>query len=99
MGWLRNIAWSSAVIVVAATAAPAQAPFGQVQGSLADFARIGADQTEALKVNYAIYQGIGFANTFMVVTPGGKKLLVEKLGGFLDDALKQADKEKDDDKD
>jgi len=34
----------------------------------------------------------------LVATPSGKKLLVEKLGGFLDDALKQADKDKADDK-
>ena len=75
MGWLRSIIWSGAFVVLASASAAAQAPFGQVQGNLADFARIGADQTEALKVNDAIYQGIGFANTFMVVTPGGNVII------------------------
>ena len=75
MGWLRSVVWFFAVGVLAAASAMAQAPFGQVQGSIADFARIGADQTEALKVNEAIYQGIGFANTFMVVTPGGNVII------------------------
>ncbi len=57
-------------------AARAQAPLGQVpQGQIADFARIGADQTEALKVNDAIYQGIGFANTFLVTTSEGNAII------------------------
>ena len=40
-----------------------------------DFTRAGASQTEALKVNEAIYQGIGFANTFMVTTPAGNVII------------------------
>ncbi len=53
-----------------------QAGFGQSAPSqLADFARIGANQTEALKVNEAIYQGIGFGNTFMIVTPAGNVIV------------------------
>src|SRR5579862_3208850 len=35
----------------------------------------GADQKEALKITDAIYQGIGFGNTFMVVTPEGNVII------------------------
>ena len=35
----------------------------------------GRDQREALKVNEAIYQGIGFGNTFMVTTPAGNVII------------------------
>ena len=55
---------------------PAQDQFGAVpKNQIVDFARIGADQTEALKINDAIYQGIGFANTFLVITPGGNVII------------------------
>ena len=40
-----------------------------------DFTQAGASQNEALKVNDAIYQGIGFANTFMVTTPAGNVII------------------------
>jgi alkyl sulfatase BDS1-like metallo-beta-lactamase superfamily hydrolase len=35
----------------------------------------GADQKEALKITDAIYQGIGFGNTFMVTTPEGNVII------------------------
>jgi alkyl sulfatase BDS1-like metallo-beta-lactamase superfamily hydrolase len=35
----------------------------------------GADQKEALKITNAVYQGIGFGNTFMVVTPEGNVII------------------------
>jgi alkyl sulfatase BDS1-like metallo-beta-lactamase superfamily hydrolase len=35
----------------------------------------GADQQEALKITDSIYQGIGFGNTFMVVTPEGNAII------------------------
>jgi alkyl sulfatase BDS1-like metallo-beta-lactamase superfamily hydrolase len=35
----------------------------------------GADQKEALKITQAIYQGIGFGNTFMVTTPEGNVII------------------------
>jgi alkyl sulfatase BDS1-like metallo-beta-lactamase superfamily hydrolase len=59
-----------------APAVRAQAAFGNVEpNQVADFLRIGQDQTEALKVNEAIYQGIGFANTFLITTPGGNVIV------------------------
>ena len=35
----------------------------------------GADQKEALKITDAIYQGIGFGNTFMVTTSEGNVII------------------------
>jgi alkyl sulfatase BDS1-like metallo-beta-lactamase superfamily hydrolase len=40
-----------------------------------DFTRVGQNQTEALKVNEAIYQGIGFGNTFLITTPDGNVIV------------------------
>ncbi len=59
-------------------AAPASAQhFGQVgaPNQAVEFARIGQNQKEALKVNDAIYQGIGFGNTFMITTPAGNVII------------------------
>ncbi len=54
----------------------AQETFGKVpQSNIVSFANIGADQTEAHKVKDAIYQGIGFANTYMVTTPDGNVII------------------------
>ncbi len=53
-----------------------QDSFGKVpESSIVSFATIGADQTAAHKVNEAIYQGIGFANTYMVTTPEGNVIV------------------------
>jgi alkyl sulfatase BDS1-like metallo-beta-lactamase superfamily hydrolase len=54
----------------------AQDTFGRVpESNIVSFANIGADQKAALKVHDSIYQGIGFANTFMVVTPEGNVIV------------------------
>lgn len=54
----------------------AQNAFGQIAPrQAADFTRIGEGQKEALKVTDAIYQGIGFGNTFMIVTPAGNVIV------------------------
>ncbi len=54
----------------------AQDAFGKVpQSNIVSFANIGANQNEAHKVNDAIYQGIGFANTYMVTTPDGNVII------------------------
>jgi alkyl sulfatase BDS1-like metallo-beta-lactamase superfamily hydrolase len=37
--------------------------------------RAGQDQKEALRINEAIYQGIGFGNTYLVITPAGKVII------------------------
>lgn len=37
--------------------------------------RVGQDQKKALKVNDAIFQAIGFGNTFLVVTPAGNVVI------------------------
>jgi glyoxylase-like metal-dependent hydrolase (beta-lactamase superfamily II) len=50
--------------------------FGRVgPNQVVDFTRVGQNQTEALKVNEAIYQGIGFGNTFLVTTPEGNVIV------------------------
>jgi alkyl sulfatase BDS1-like metallo-beta-lactamase superfamily hydrolase len=62
--------------VSAANKASAQNAFGQIAPrQAADFTRIGQDQKEALRVNEAIYQAIGFGSTFMVVTPDGNAII------------------------
>ena len=53
-----------------------QDAFGQVGGNQAvDFARIGQNQTAPIKVNDAIYQAVGFGNTFLVITPDGNVII------------------------
>ena len=37
--------------------------------------RVGQDQKQAVKVNEAIYQAIGFGNTFLVTTPAGNVII------------------------
>jgi alkyl sulfatase BDS1-like metallo-beta-lactamase superfamily hydrolase len=76
-----SIASCTLAVLLAPAWARAQAGFGQAAPSqLADFARIGENQTEALKVNEAIYQGIGFSNTFMIVTPAGNVIVDTSSG-------------------
>jgi alkyl sulfatase BDS1-like metallo-beta-lactamase superfamily hydrolase len=73
---VRSIHAFVLLLAVVPAIASAQAQFGQVPSTqIVDFGRIGADQKEALKVNDAIYQGIGFANTFLVVTPAGNVII------------------------
>lgn len=37
--------------------------------------RVGQDQKQSVKVNDAIYQAIGFGNTFLVTTPAGNVII------------------------
>lgn len=61
----------------------AEAGLGQVDVTqAADFARVGADQKEALKINDAIYQGIGFGNTFLVTTSAGNVIIDTSMGNM-----------------
>lgn len=53
---------------------------GQMASRIADFANVGRDQKEALKVNDAIYQAIGFSNTFMITTSGGNVIVDTSMG-------------------
>lgn len=72
------ISGSLAIAALAATFAHAQ--LGQVQSNQAvDYSRVGADQKEALKVNDAIYQGIGFGNTFLITTSAGNIIIDTSL--------------------
>ncbi|MEX2112905.1 MAG: alkyl sulfatase dimerization domain-containing protein [Pirellulales bacterium] len=78
MGAKRLVLSISCVLQAGCLLAPARAQdsFGRVpESSIVNFANIGADQKEALRVNHAIYQGIGFANTFMVITPAGNVIV------------------------
>jgi len=52
----------------------------QMDGPIQDFLQVGRDQKEALKVNSAIYQGIGFGNTFLVTTPEGNVIIDTSMG-------------------
>ncbi len=70
--WVAAVVYGVSQVFLLPSLARAQAGFGQVApNQVADFARIGQSQTEALKVNEAIFQAIGFGNTFLIVTPGG----------------------------
>ena len=61
----------------------AQESFGQVApNQVAEFTRIGQNQTEALKVNEAIYQGVGFGNTFLIVTSQGNVIVDTSSAGI-----------------
>src|SRR3954453_994308 len=67
---------ASLFVVFIPSKASAQNAFGQIAPrQVADFTRIGEDQKEALRVNEAVYQAIGFGNTFMVVTPAGNVII------------------------
>jgi alkyl sulfatase BDS1-like metallo-beta-lactamase superfamily hydrolase len=48
---------------------------GQMPENPITLVREGADQKEALKINEAIYQGIGFGNTFLVTTSEGNVII------------------------
>jgi alkyl sulfatase BDS1-like metallo-beta-lactamase superfamily hydrolase len=80
---------AKAVVLLAATTlamqpvdAQAQAGLGRVNGSQNfDFRRIGEDQKEPLKVNEAIYQAIGFGNTFLITTPEGNAIVDTSAAG------------------
>jgi alkyl sulfatase BDS1-like metallo-beta-lactamase superfamily hydrolase len=82
-----DLALRTAVILAATCAMPANAVsaesgFGQVNATQAvDFGRMGQDQKEALKVNEAIYQGIGFGNTFLITTPEGNAIVDTSSAG------------------
>jgi len=65
-GWL----WSFFLVGQVAIAVGQGVPFG-----LSDFALRGSQQKEALKVTDTIYQGVGFSNTFMVITPEGNVII------------------------
>ena len=66
----------AAQLVINVARSAAQNGFGQTDPNAAvAFSRIGENQKEALKVHDHIYQGIGFANTFMVTTPAGNVII------------------------
>ena len=71
-----------ALIAVALTALPALSVFAQIEKSpgMNDdnplmLLRQGMDQKKALRINEAIFQAIGFGNTFMVVTKEGNVII------------------------
>jgi alkyl sulfatase BDS1-like metallo-beta-lactamase superfamily hydrolase len=72
----KTILWVAAVVALWPSEALSQANFGQVApGQVVDFTRVGQDQKEALKIGEAIYQGIGFGNTFMITTSAGNVIV------------------------
>jgi alkyl sulfatase BDS1-like metallo-beta-lactamase superfamily hydrolase len=60
----------------------AHAARAQLNEPILNFSQIGADQKEALKVNDAIYQGIGFGNTFLITTPEGNVIIDTSMGAM-----------------
>ena len=61
----------------------AETGLGQVDvAQAADFSRVGANQKEALKINDAIYQGIGFGKTFLVTTSEGNVFIEPSMGNM-----------------
>lgn len=53
----------------------AQAQPEQMADNPTTLLRVGQNQTKATKINDAIFQAIGFSNTFMVVTPAGNVII------------------------
>lgn len=60
------------IVALATLPAAAQRPTAT---NPVDLVREGEDQTKALKVDEAIYQAIGWGNTFMVTTPDGNVII------------------------
>jgi alkyl sulfatase BDS1-like metallo-beta-lactamase superfamily hydrolase len=52
----------------------------QMSGPIQDFLQVGRDQKQALKVDDAIYQAIGFGNTFLITTPEGNVIVDTSMG-------------------
>lgn len=78
----RPIVLLTMSVLVSLSAAAAEDGLGQVAADQqANFSRIGQDQKEALKVNEAIYQGIGFGNTFLVKTADGNVIIDTSMAG------------------
>ena len=85
-GIVQSVAGMALVIAAAGSLTPAealaQAGLGRVNGGqIFDFRRIGEDQKEPLKVNEAIYQAIGFGNTFLITTPEGNTIVDTSAAG------------------
>src|SRR5262245_26062896 len=54
----------------------AQVNFGQANaGQAVDFTKIGENQKEPLKIGDAIYQAVGFGNTFLITTTAGNVIV------------------------
>jgi alkyl sulfatase BDS1-like metallo-beta-lactamase superfamily hydrolase len=69
-GWVRAV---SLIFLPLIGAAAAQADVSPL--SLNDYSRLGAQQTAAAKVNDHIYMGLGFSNTFLVLTDDGNVVI------------------------
>ena len=69
-GWVRALSLVVLPLIGAATARADVSPL-----SLNDYSRLGAQQTAATKVNDHIYQGLGFSNTFLVLTDDGNVVI------------------------
>src|SRR5580704_4197769 len=69
-GWVRAL---PLIVLPLIGAAAAQADVSPL--SLNDYSRLGAQQTAATKVNDHIYMGLGFSNTFLVLTDDGNVVI------------------------
>jgi len=69
-GWVRAVSLIVFPLIGAVTAQADVSPL-----SLNDYSRLGAQQTAATKVNDHIYMGLGFSNTFLVLTDDGNVVI------------------------
>ncbi len=60
--------WFAALVLVAVAV-----------GQTVDFTQAGRDLKEPIKINEAIYQAVGFGNTFLVITPEGNVVIDTSL--------------------
>lgn len=72
---MLSLALAAAPLPVAAQPAAE----GGVETDIRSIFRLGMDRDEAVKVTGAIYQAVGFGNTFMVMTPEGNVIIDTSL--------------------
>jgi alkyl sulfatase BDS1-like metallo-beta-lactamase superfamily hydrolase len=83
--WSRTAAAAALLIGLALAPYPSSTASGQefveepVFKDITELVQWGKDQAKALRVNEAIYQAVGFGNTFLVVTPAGNVVVDTSL--------------------
>ena len=63
------------LLAVICISLPRVAQTDQVPANPLTQLRVGSDQTKAIKINEAIYQALGFGNTFLVTTRAGNVII------------------------
>ena len=60
----------------------AWAATGAAMAQVVDFTQDGRALKEPIKINDAIYQAVGFSNTFLVLTPAGNVVIDTSIAGM-----------------